>query len=291
MFGYLTPDKDTLSQSEYDDYKAYYCGVCHAIKSRYGGVLCACLTYDAAFIALTNGVFSEDAKEQKRCVINPFKKVWIYTGNATQYGADVNIYLAYRKKRDDWQDEKRLLSGVAMELLRHASSKAKDRLGDAAKRADEYFKELASLEKANSDNIDATAMTFGYALRALFEGMPVHRREKVALPYIGFNLGRWVYLLDAWDDLEKDEKRNNYNVLLVKFGTAKAAQGHLERVEYNLLQSLSQAGKAADLLEDNKRKQLLLNIIDKGALRRTAALLHSTRSAQNARKSLTRQKR
>ena len=34
------------------------------------------------------------------------------------------------------------------------------------------------------------------------------------LKKIGFNIGKYIYILDAYEDLEKDEKSNAYNPLL-----------------------------------------------------------------------------
>ena len=36
MFGYVVVNKPELKFKEYDVYRSYYCGLCHALKKRHG---------------------------------------------------------------------------------------------------------------------------------------------------------------------------------------------------------------------------------------------------------------
>lgn len=274
MFGYLTPDKPEMKMREYDCYRAHYCGVCFALKKRYGLPCSALLTYDAAFLALVGCAAGKPAKIRKaRCVINPLRRVLVAEGEAVDYAADANLLLAEGKCRDNWQDERNLLGGAGAILLRSAAKKAALRLGEAATGVDGALQTLGELEKEGSVDIDATAAAFGRALQALADGMQPGETYKAALSWLGFNVGRWLYLLDAYDDLDKDEKNKSYNVLIKRFGSAQAARQERERVEFNLLHSLSEAGKALSLLPANEFSTIADYIVGGGALARTQKVL------------------
>jgi hypothetical protein len=280
MFGYLTPEKGELRIREYELYRGHYCGVCHAIRRRYGLIFCPTLTYDATLLALVGAIGSREGAREGRCVINPLKKVPLCRGEAVDYAADVNIYLAAGKLRDNWQDEKNILSGAGLLALKRAERKARRRLGKAADEADAQLQALGRLEKENCRELDAPALCSGKMLEALIGGCPAAENSKKALGPLGFNLGRWLYLLDALDDLEKDEKSGSYNVLLRCFGSREDALQNKERLEYNLLQSLAQAGELAELLPAGPRSSILLNVIDQGAVQKTRRVLSGGKKKQ-----------
>lgn len=62
MFGYILPDKPELKIKEYELYRAYYCGVCRAIKRRHGNIPRLTLTYDITFLALFYRLLSKNSR-------------------------------------------------------------------------------------------------------------------------------------------------------------------------------------------------------------------------------------
>jgi len=80
-----------------------------------------------------------------------------------------------------------------------------------------------------------------------------------------YNLGRWIYLADAWDDREKDEKRGSYNPFL-------AAGTDRQQAEFLLNVSLTEAQRGYDLLTMNGPHGLIDNIMELGCRQRTQQL-------------------
>ena len=70
---------------------------------------------------------------------------------------------------------------------------------------------LAEYEAAGSTDLDAVSGCFGALMAELFD----YRQDRWApeLRSIGFHLGKFIYLLDAYDDLPRDKRRGAYNPL------------------------------------------------------------------------------
>ena len=70
---------------------------------------------------------------------------------------------------------------------------------------------LARLEAEGSEDLDAVSGCFGELMAELFDYRQDHWSPE--LRSIGFHLGKFIYLLDAYDDLARDEKKGAYNPL------------------------------------------------------------------------------
>lgn len=107
MFGLIVCNRKVLTKEEQERYQAVYCGLCRAIKKRYGQIERLSLNYDMTFLAiLLNGLYEEnnDSKEM-HCPLHPLQKRRIFENQYIDYAADMTILLAYYKCKDDWKDE------------------------------------------------------------------------------------------------------------------------------------------------------------------------------------------
>ena len=95
----------------------------------------------------------------------------------------------------------------------------------------------------------------------------VRETDRAACEWMFYNLGRWIYLADAWDDRQKDEKRAAYNPFLMA-GTDQEAASFL------LYISLSEAEKGYDLIDFAGDHGLIDNIVRLGCRYRTEQLLN-----------------
>ena len=112
MFGYIGINRQELKVRELERYRAFYCGLCDTLRTRYGLGGQMTLTYDMTFlIILLSSLYElEEKKRFARCMVHPAKKhVQIKTA-ATRYAADMNMLLTYEHLMDDWADEKKLWS-------------------------------------------------------------------------------------------------------------------------------------------------------------------------------------
>lgn len=274
MFGYLTPQKGELKVREFEVYRAHYCGVCHALRKRCTLVSSASLTYDSAFLSLLGAsVANHDRLECSRCPFKPYKRIHLSKGEWADYAADCNILLAQKKCEDDKRDDHPVRGTLGAIAFHRGYRKAANRLSSVLPAVEAGMVRLSSLEKEGCDSIDEPALAFGDVMEAVFANIPEAGKAKEPLAWLGRNIGRWVYLIDAWDDLEKDEKRGNYNVLLKRFGSSAAAKQERERVEFNLLHSLYEASTALPFLPEGPLTPIVINTLADGAPERTRKLL------------------
>ena len=105
---------------------------------------------------------------------------------------------------------------LASALLRSAYRKARARRPDFDRGTQAHLTALGALEKDGCASLDAPADAFARLLALAAESIddPARRRVTEQLLY---HLGRWVYLVDAADDLREDIKSGGYNPLALRF--------------------------------------------------------------------------
>lgn len=213
MFGYITICKPELKIKDFEKYKAYYCGLCEELREKYGAGGQMTLTYDMTFLVLLfSSLYEIQAREEyHRCRVHPVKKQRMLRSEFTSYAADMNLLLAWHHLKDDWKDEKKVSSLAAEKML----NKKAERIAEKYRRQSRVFeaalKELSRLEKENSADIDRTAGCFGRLMEELF----VYKKDvwEHTLRRIGFFMGKFIYIMDAYEDLEEDLKKGCYNPL------------------------------------------------------------------------------
>lgn len=214
MFGYITINKDELKIKDYNTYRGYYCGLCRALEKRHGQLSRLTLTYDMTFLILllTSLYESETRASQRGCLLHPGSKHLTLQNEFTEYAADMNILLSYYNLQDDWTDEKKLSSLAMAAALKKSCSEISVRYPAQAAAVKQYITRLAECEKAQLTELDTAAGYTGEMLGRIF----ACRDDEWAgsLHRFGFYLGKFIYLYDAFEDLEKDKKSGSYNPLL-----------------------------------------------------------------------------
>lgn len=213
MFGYVTICEPEIKMKDFRKYRAYYCGLCQSLKERYGSMGQVTLTYDMTFlIILLNSLYDKQMKmSAHRCKTHPMKKQNMLQNEFTDYAADMNLILAYYHLKDDWQDEKKVGSLAAGSLIRRKAEKAIKQYPRQSEAIQKELQALSELEAKNEQNIDLPAGCFG----RLMEEILVYEEDiwEDTLRQIGFFLGKFIYIMDAYDDIEKDIKSGSYNPL------------------------------------------------------------------------------
>lgn len=218
MFGYVTAYQPELKMKEYYKYRAYYCGLCKVLREKYGFLGQMTLTYDMTFLVvlLTSLYECETKQEELRCVRHPVKKQKMLYNEVTEYAADMNLILTYYKLLDDWQDEGKGISLTGLRLLHKTFLKLKEQYPKKCEIVRKCLGLLRQCENRQEDNVDVAARYFGKLMSELF----VYKEDvwEKTLRKIGFFLGKYIYILDAYDDMEKDMENNNYNALISLYG-------------------------------------------------------------------------
>lgn len=283
MFGYIVPEKPEMKIKEYELFRAYYCGVCRSIGKHQGQLKRLMLNYDSTFLAvLLSAVAGEKVKVlKKRCMAHPLEKRHVISqSEVVDYASDINIILAYYNLEDKKRDEASLISSSALIMLRRSFKRLRKQYEKKCTVMEKQLDDLVKLEKEKCASMDMAAEPFAKLMEEVTAYEPLCSDEKIEkiLRWTGYNLGKWIYLLDAFDDLEKDIKAGNYNPLVYQYGyDNQDISGFKDkirsRVEFNLTYSLNEVSRAFELLETKTNKSILENIIYLGMLRKTENIL------------------
>ena len=234
MFGYVKPDTPYLYIKDDTLYKSLYCSVCKSIGKICGQRARLGLTYDIAFMsAFIHNVSGVDAKiEKKHCVAHPITSRPVAgRDDITDFCACANVALAYYKIEDDIVDGN---GGQIKKLFFSKGNKRVEKkhpeIGEIIRRR---YSELRNLEKRECDSVDMVCEPFsqmmvelGNAAFAAINGKKASEKDGEKdneKKYRGaeqllYYLGKWIYLIDALDDYDKDVKEKNYNPFYFCFG-------------------------------------------------------------------------
>lgn len=286
MFGYIEPLKPELKIREYELFRAYYCGVCKSIGKRCGQLSRLALNYDSTFLAIFLSSLYEEPPCVKAgtCLVHPLKKRNIIANDdVIRYASDINVLLAYYNFEDKRHDEHSVLATAGILALRRAYKKLKAMYPLKCDIIEKRLGELRQLENEKCASMDKSAEPFGRLMEEVFAYQPLCGDEKreSALRWIGYNIGKWIYIADAFDDVEKDIRQKAYNPLLCQFefkgGDPVPFKASIrERVEFCLTYSLSEIAKACQLLGSRKNAGIVENILYMGMLKKTEDILTGT---------------
>lgn len=214
MFGYVVANKPELKMREFHKYKAYYCGLCKVLREKYGLSGQMTLTYDMTFlvILLTSLYESETQLEEKRCIVHPVKKQKMLSNEITEYAVDMNMILTYFHFVDDWKDEKSKAGLIGLQALRKTYLELEKKYPEKCFVIRKCLYLLEQCEKRGEKDIDVVSRYFGKLMGELL----VYKQDvwEKTLRRMGFYLGKFIYIMDAYDDLEKDKEQGNYNALI-----------------------------------------------------------------------------
>lgn len=222
MFGYVRPADGHLTEADRETFRGAYCGLCHALGRRYGLAGRMILNYDLTFLAM---VLSRGTGEPclRRCAVHPLKKRRCAGDDpAFDTAADMSVILTWWQLRDGVADHgflRGLKYRAALWLLTPAYRKAKRRAPDFDRQTAAHLARLAALEKERCPSLDAPADAFASLLAGAAAAEPEEPRRR-ATEQLLYHLGRWVYLIDAADDLADDRKSGSYNPLALRFAPA-----------------------------------------------------------------------
>lgn len=275
MFGYVTPEKAELKIKEFEVFKAYYCGLCRSIGKK-SIVSKVGLTYDMTFLAvLLSAIYSESMEIKKGfCPIKMRRIAYEAEDICIDYAADMNILLCNRKLMDNYRDDKKLIYLAGASMIKNKKSVYE--LENKLQAVDSCLEEINCLEKEGSRNIDEISHHFARLTEEIFAYKDDDNGK--ILRNMGYNLGKWIYIIDAYDDMEKDIKSKNYNAILKGFNytgqeISSFKRGISKNIEFTLIRCLEQTSAAYELLKLKRNKGLLDNIIYLGLEQRTRKIL------------------
>lgn len=268
MFGYVRPFKDELKVREFDQFKSCYCALCHTLKKQYGALASSILNYDFTFLAML--LWDEGTPvsyECARCIASPLqKRTYCTQSGALEKSAGYSVILAWWKLKDAIKDEpflKSLASRFLSLFLRRPYKKAVRRFAAFDAVAKTQLEALGALETVNSDSLDACADRFAgitAAMAANAEADDISRPMAQLL----YHTGRFIYIVDACDDLEEDLRKGRFNPIAKRFNTAgggKLSDEARETLKTTIMHSCKLIATSFELLPKNPWNTILRNII------------------------------
>lgn len=213
MFGYIKPMTGELKVREHELYKSIYCGLCHAM----GKHICTSnrftLSYDIVFLALVRAALTDEPihVEKKSCIAHPLqKRNQAFIPKTLEYCSKASALLTYYNLLDDVNDTGKLRYKLLLPTAKKGMKKAdSDELSEIALK---YLKLLSKSEKG-SGSLDVNAEYFGKLLGEFFSYGMENCQNKYNAYKIGYHCGKWIYIMDAADDFEKDKATGEYNPL------------------------------------------------------------------------------
>lgn len=289
MFGYVVVEKPSLRLREYDYYRATYCGLCHAMGKCTGCASRLTLSYDMTFFALIREMLEgeEVLFVKKRCPRHPIKKIeTVEINSQLEYSAYVGGILTAGKIEDNINDEKGAKRAIASFLrlfLSKMEREADKNLPEISYLVEQKLSELKEVETNMVRSIDVPTDIFGDMMGSLLS-YGLDGDKKLVASNIGKRIGRWIYIVDAFDDYDKDRKSGSYNPFVLLYDAENFSEDNLISISKMLEAELALALSAIDLLDedsDKTRSEIIKNILCLGMPQSVKKVCDKHRKAEN----------
>ena len=221
MFGYVRAFKPYLRVCEYETYQAIYCGLCKQMAKSTGQASRLTLSYDMTFLAMMNmSVNSIPVNARReRCPVHPInKRLCVYDNKGFDYPVDAAAILVHYKLLDSMHDgsfAERGVSTAAMAALDKGYKAAKVRYPELDREIARQMKLQFKFEHEKTALLDKACDPTAKMMSAVFSALTDNKQISDELSRFGYQLGRYIYMVDALDDLKKDVKSGSYNPLIL----------------------------------------------------------------------------
>ena len=260
--GGRSPFHTALSPEAQARYRTAYCGLCRRIDALHGLRGRFTLSYDLTFLDLLLCSLYEGESELStgcsRCPVHPLHGVNWRSSGPTDYCADLSVALHYYNAEDKWKDDHNLLGLGYEKLLSGCRTDAEARWPRQCAAIRSCLARLAEYEAAGSEDLDAVSGCFGELMAELFDYKQDHWSPE--LRSLGFHLGKFIYLMDAYDDLARDKRKGAYNPLK----TMSEQPGYEEEMREIFELLLARCAKCFERLPCVEDADLLRNILYSG---------------------------
>lgn len=275
MFGYIRPYKPEMLVRQYDLYKSVYCGLCKQLSRDYGIFSKMILSYDSTFFAMVySGVKAKKEPMnfcKKSCTCNPLKKCCYFVpkDDSLSAAAAFSVISFYFKLKDNIADDsffKKISAWLLLPMAALWRKKAVEKYPLYDSIVEKMLNEQFAVEK-ESPSVDRAADSTAKMLSEIMALSADNEEEKLIYSRFGYFLGRWIYLIDAIDDFDKDLKSGGFNPLLSHFSDKAVVTQDDEFKCYcnNLLnQTLVSMTNSYNLIEINNFSEITDHIVNVG---------------------------
>lgn len=211
MFGYVRADTPYLYIKDDILYKAMYCGVCKGIAEVCGHTARIGLSYDLTFLSvILHNIAGVDVTiEKSHCLTHHIRKRKMAKVDELmrKIGA-LNVLLAYYKYTDDIEDGD---GGRGKRLFfKKGFKRAKKKYPEIEKIVRENLTLQSKREKEQTESLDIASDATANMI-AEFCDYVLENKSTQETHNLFYAVGKWIYLIDALDDYDKDVKKGAYN--------------------------------------------------------------------------------
>lgn len=275
MFGYIKTCEPYLYKKDEVLYNSLYCGVCKSIGKICGQKARLCLSFDIAFFsAVAHNILNKDVKiNKKRCITHWFRKRPIADRDElTDKLADVNVLLAYYKVKDDLIDEKK--GKIKNLLLKKGFKKAHKRNKEISDIINKQYNLLREEEKSNCLSLDRICDPFAKMMQDISDCV-FNEFSTEYTQELFYNLGKWIYLIDALDDFEKDKKSGSFNIFVNILGEDCTFENLMKfkELSFVLNSTFNSIRNSLDNIKFYFNKDLIDNILLRGIQEKTKSII------------------
>jgi len=283
LFGYVKPLESELKVREFELYKSFYCGLCKTMGKKISSVSRITLSYDMVFLTLLRISLTNEPIENNsfRCKLKPTKKRnYIKTNDALIYSSCVASILSYYKFIDDINDAKNIFKKFFFRIFfppvlffSRFKKNARRYYPGLENQIKPSLLKLAELEKNKCKSIDEAASCFAELMKNIVSfGLKTFEQSRIA-EVIGWHLGRWLYIIDALDDFDRDLKNKEYNPFIEYYKEKTGMISDTVLIKSSLTSSLSEISAAFSLIGNSCVNPVILNIINLGLCDRQEKIL------------------
>jgi len=266
LLGYVKAFKPEMKIKDYELYKGIYCSLCRALGRLYSPVAQLFLSYDFAFAAVLRLAAGDSGCDflKKRCPYNPVKKCMICSSRKElDLCAHAVIITVFYKVKDNLHDggiKSKLIAALIFPIVWLMHKKALRLAPEIDKIIGTSMENQEEIEKKETVGIDEAAHNSAHAL-GMITALGFDKEKRNSLYNLGYMVGRYVYILDAADDIESDIKNGSFNPFKSEYENKK---DFAERVRGMLNLTQSNALEALDSLDKKRFEDILENIIFDG---------------------------
>lgn len=283
MFGYVNVTK-SLEEGQRGLWQTFMCGLCFSTKKLFGNVPRMFISNDVNFFnVLFHSLENVDVQvEQSRCFSHPIKKRSVLKPTSlTDKIAVGNVILTYLNVYDDVVDGGGTKKKAALALYKKSYRKAQQQWAELDQVICQRYEQLRKLEKSNCDSLDVVAHSFA-SLSQDFCKLVLERSDEFA-ETLCYNVGKWIYLIDALDDAEKDLKRKNYNPFVCCYKATSVADlcTHKEEISFLMYAVLNRIAQSFNDLNLTKYTCVLTDVLFRSIRDKTTDVLKKFTVSEN----------
>lgn len=267
MFGYIKVDKTKMQGGEFALYHAFFCGICISSKEQLGFRARMLTNFDIAFFnVLFHSYLQQDVEVyDSHCITTPKKKRSIVKRDElTDKLALSNVILSYVNLMDDVLDEKSVKKKMALAAIKRIYKKAKKLFPEMDEEINKHYLQLTDLEKQHCGIFDRICHPFAELSRVFAKVILGDKADSYILD-LCYNLGKWVYLIDALDDLDKDFKKGSYNPFIACFDGFESGkqfvETHIHDLEFVMYATINKIAENFNDLDLTKYYCVLRNVL------------------------------